>query len=95
MCCAITILILFGPRLALLVWWLISPGLFDAAFGLWLWPLLFSIFAPFTMIFYMISWYLSPGVSGLEWILIVIGIALDLSSHTGAGYRHRDRFLRG
>jgi hypothetical protein len=33
--------------------------------------------------------------SGFDWVLIAIGIVLDVSSHTGAGYRHRDRFRRG
>jgi hypothetical protein len=27
-------------------------------------------------------------------VLIGIGIVLDISTHTGAGYRHRDRFRR-
>ena len=94
MCCAVTILILFGPRLAIFVWWLLHPGLFDAAFGIWVWPLLFVLFAPFTMIFYIIGWYLSPGIGGFEWVLIAIGIALDISSYSGPGYRYRDRLSR-
>ncbi len=94
MCCAITVFILFGPRLALLVWWMINPALFNSAFNTWIWPLLFAIFVPFTMIFFMISWYLSPGISGFDWVLIAIGIALDISFHSGVGYRHRDRFRR-
>ncbi|MHB1276012.1 MAG: hypothetical protein ACYC0D_09005 [Candidatus Humimicrobiaceae bacterium] len=95
MCCATTIFILFGPRLAILVWWIINPALFSSAFNTWIWPLLFAVFAPFTMIFFLIAWYLSPGISGFDWVLIAIGIVLDISSHTGAGYRHRDRFIRG
>jgi hypothetical protein len=46
------------------------------------------------MIFFLIGWSLSPGISGFDWVLIGIGIVLDISSHTGAGYRHRDRFRR-
>jgi len=94
MCCAITVFILFGPRLALVVWWIVNSALFSSAFNTWIWPLLFALFAPFTMIFFMISWYLSPGISGFDWLLIAVGIALDISSHTGAGYRYRDRFRR-
>jgi hypothetical protein len=94
MCCATTIFILFGPRLAILVWWIINPALFGSAFNTWIWPLLFAIFAPFTMIFFLISWHLRPGISGFDWVLIVIGIVLDISSHTGAGYRHRNRLRR-
>jgi len=95
MCCATTIFILFGPRLAILVWWIINPALFGSAFNTWIWPLIFAVFAPFTMIFFLISWYLSPGISGFDWVLIAIGIFLDVSSHTGAGYRHRNRIRRG
>jgi hypothetical protein len=46
------------------------------------------------MIFFLIGWYLSPGISGFDWVLIGIGIVLDILSHTGAGYSHRDRFRR-
>ncbi|MHB1346139.1 MAG: hypothetical protein ACYCXK_01500 [Candidatus Humimicrobiaceae bacterium] len=94
MCCAVTVLILFGPRLGILVWWLINPALFNSAFNFWIWPLLLAIFAPFTMIFYLIAWYLSPGINGFDWILIAIGVILDISTHSGAGYRYRDRFRR-
>jgi hypothetical protein len=94
MCCAFTIFILFGPRLAIFIWWLINPALFNSAFNIWIWPLLFAIFAPYTMIFFLISWTLYSGVSGFGWVLLAIGIILDISSHTGAGYRHRDRFSR-
>jgi len=95
MCCATTVFILFGPRLAILVWWIINPALFGSAFNTWIWPLIFAVFAPFTMIFFLIAWYLSPGISGFDWVLIAIGIFLDVSSHTGAGYRHRNRIRRG
>jgi len=94
MCCAVTIFILFGPRLAILGWWLINPALFSSAFSTWIWPLLFAVFAPFTMIFFLFGWYLSTGISGFEWVLIAIGIVLDVSSHTGAGYGNRGRFRR-
>ncbi len=90
MCCALTTLFFFGPRVALLVWWLIHPGLFRLAFNHWVLPLLFAIFAPYTMIFYIISWYLGPGISGFEWILIMVGIFLDITSY-GGGYRSRRR----
>ena len=32
MCCMFTTLVLFGPRLGILVWWLINPARFDLAF---------------------------------------------------------------
>ncbi|MCG9480028.1 MAG: hypothetical protein K9H14_07470 [Actinomycetia bacterium] len=93
MCCVITSAIFIGPRIALLIWWLINPLLFKVAFSHWFWPLLLALFAPFTMIFFLVSWYMSPGISGLEWILIALGIFLDLSSYGGGGF-NRKRALR-
>ncbi|MGM0366098.1 MAG: hypothetical protein ACQEP5_06125 [Actinomycetota bacterium] len=91
MCCAITSFIIFGPRIGLIVWWLVDPLLFRSAFSTWIIPLIFALFAPFTMIFYMVSWYLGPGISGFEWLLIILGILLDISSY-GGGYSSRQRY---
>jgi len=47
MCCMFTTLVLFGPRLGILVWWLINPVRFDLAFGeRWLLTLLAWLFIP-------------------------------------------------
>ncbi|MGZ5551389.1 MAG: hypothetical protein ACXWE7_11445 [Nitrososphaeraceae archaeon] len=51
-------------------------------------------FVELVLLFFLIAWSLSLGISGFDWVLIAIGIVLDISSHTGAGYRHRDRFRR-
>ena len=92
MCCVLTIFALLGPRIAIFVWWLINPELFGSAFSNWILPLLFAIFAPFTMIFFLIAWFLGAGVSGFEWLLIALGIIIDLSTYTGGGYGNRRRF---
>ncbi|HEX7561370.1 MAG TPA: hypothetical protein VF347_04185 [Candidatus Humimicrobiaceae bacterium] len=46
------------------------------------------------MLGFLISWSLYGGITGYGWIFLIVGIVLDISSHTGAGYRHRDRFRR-
>ncbi len=91
MCCPIAAVIFFGPRIGLLVWWLMNPALFNLAFQNWILPLIFALFAPYTMIFYMVSWHLGPGIRGFEWVLIVLGILLDLSSY-GGGYSSRRQY---
>ena len=48
MCCLFTTLLLLGPRAAIIVWWIAQPGRWDAAFSIWLWPMLGIIFAPWT-----------------------------------------------
>jgi len=45
------------------------------------------------MIFYMINWNMGPGISGFEWVLIIIGIFLDIPSY-GKSYGNRQRLKR-
>ncbi|MHB1346098.1 MAG: hypothetical protein ACYCXK_01290 [Candidatus Humimicrobiaceae bacterium] len=46
------------------------------------------------MIGFLISWYLYNGITGFGWVFLIAGIALDISTHAGAGYRNRDRLRR-
>jgi len=102
MCCLVTTLLLLGPRLAILVWWLMDSARFNLAFNtevwplhfswpFWVWPLIGGIFVPWTTLVYLIVF--PGGVVGLDWAWLGLGLLLDLSSHLG-GYRHRDRIRR-
>ena len=102
MCCLVTILLVFGPRILLVVWWLMDAARFSLAFSTkvwplqlpwpyWVWPLIGGIFVPWTTLTYLIVF--PGGVVGLEWVWLGLGLLLDLSSHLG-GYRHRDRIRR-
>ncbi len=97
MCCFFTILVLLGPRLAILVWYILNPARFSAAVQTWpapqwVWALLGSLFIPWTSIAYL---FVFPGgVHGLDWLWLALGFLIDLSAHSGGGYRHRNR-LRG
>ena len=94
MCCMLTTLVLLGPRLAILVWWLIRPAHFALAFGSWIWPILGTIFAPWTTLVYLIVWSPVTGIYGLDWLWLGLGILADISSYAGGGWGNRDR-LRG
>ncbi len=100
MCCPITALLLLGPRLALVVWWLTDSARFNLAFNaevwplqlpwpLWAWPLIGAIFVPWTTLAYLVVF--PGGIVGLDWAWIGLGLLIDLSSHLGGGYRNRDR----
>jgi len=102
MCCLITTLLLLGPRLAILVWWLMDSARFNLAFNpwaqrfhltfpLWVWPLVGAIFVPWTTLAYLVVF--PGGVVGLDWLWLGIGLLIDLGSHSG-GYRQRGR-MRG
>lgn len=92
MCCVFTTLVLFGPRLAILIWWLINPVRFTAAFGTWIWPLLGFILLPWTTLMYLIVF--TGGMVGFDWIWLGLGVLADVASHAGGAWGNRDR-LRG
>ena len=90
MCCIFTTLLLAGPRLGAIVWWLINPGYWRLAFdGSILWPILGIIFAPWTLLMYMIVY--PNGVMGWEWLWIGLGIFFDIAWWAGGGFGNRDR----
>jgi hypothetical protein len=104
MCCLVTTLLLLGPRLAILVWWFMDSARFTLAFQTWpspfhltfppggFWPLLGTIFVPWTTLAYLIVF--PGGVVGLDWVWLGLGLLVDLGSHFGGGYRNRDRIRR-
>jgi hypothetical protein len=66
-----------APRVMLILAWLFSERWDLVWRGDWLWPLLGIIFAPFTLIMYMLVW--SPtGIQGWDWMWIILGVFLDI-----------------
>jgi hypothetical protein len=90
MCCFFTALVFFGPRLGVLVWWLFQPVRFSATFNTFIWPLLGLIFAPWTLLFYII---IAPGgIVGFDWVWLGLGVLFDVMSYGGGGYSNKERF---
>ena len=89
MCCMLTSLIFFGPRLAILIWWLISPVYVGAAFNSVLLSLLAWAFIPWTVLMYL---FIYPnGVVGFDWVILIIGILADIASYSGGFYGNRNQ----
>lgn len=91
MCCTVTVLILLGPRVAGVVWWLLAPvrwvgqlGAFDSV----IWPILGLIFLPWTTLLYVV---VAPGgVNGFfEWLFLIFALIIDIGSYGGGGYANR------
>jgi hypothetical protein len=79
------------PRLGSLFIWLARPELFNAAFGgSWFWPILGIIFLPFSTLMYVLLW--SPaGITGWDWMWLILAVFLDLTHYASAAYGGRDR----
>lgn len=90
MCCAITTLFLFGPRVLGALWWLVSPGVWSVAFsGSWLWPLLGLIFLPWLTIMFVL---VAPGgIEGFDWLWLGLALFADIASYAGGGYGNRNK----
>ena len=92
-CCALLILLIFGPRIALLAIWLGSTYL-DRAFGTFLWPLLGFIFLPLTTLAY--AWAINSfgTISGLGLVAVVLAAVIDLGSLFGGASKRPRRDVR-
>ena len=91
MCCILGSTFLFGPRIALLLWWLFDTDFFRSVFSTVFWPIIGVIFAPWTTLFYLFAWIGTPGVAGWDYVLIIIGILLDLATYSGNAWKNRKR----
>lgn len=80
-------LVLLGaafPRLALFFTWLFSDRI-SAAIESNFAAFLGFLFLPFTTFFYVVAWSPVGHVSGFGWIIVTLGLLLDLGSYSGGG----------
>ena len=76
--CFLSLAIVIAPRLMLILAWIFSER-WDVVWGnTWLWPLLGTLFAPYTTIMYLLTWNPVSGIAGWDWMWIIMGVLLDL-----------------
>ena len=90
MCCFFSTLVLFGPRMAVLIWWLIRPAYYMLVFKTWFWPFLGLIFLPWTTLMYLIVYGVN-GIVGFDWVWLGLALVADLASYGGSAYGNRER----
>ena len=80
----------FFPRLGTLFIWIARPVMFSNAFGgSWLWPILGIIFLPFTTLMYIILWSPGIGLTGWDWLWLVLAVVLDVTHWSQMVYNNR------
>ena len=84
--CLFALLAAATPRLALVLMWLFT-GWIGRAFDSFIIPLLGFIFLPLTTVIYVLAY--PGGLSTFEWILLVLGVVIDLGSYGGGAYGRR------
>ena len=70
MCCVVASLFALGPRAAILIWWLVEPVRWGAAFDTFVWPFIGFLILPWTTLMYVLVY---PGGRGTR---AAIGSAL-------------------
>ena len=87
MCCFFLALVLLGPRIAGVLWWIIQTPRWQDAFSGFLWPALGLIFLPWTTLLYVA--FAAGGVVGFEWVWVFLGVLIDAGSYGGGFGRYR------
>ena len=89
MCCLFVILLFFGPRSVIVLWWLFEPARWDFTFNSFLLPFIGFLFLPWTTLMYVL---VAPGgLVGLDYLWIGIALIADIASYTGGGVYNRRR----
>ena len=92
MCCAIAVLGLLGPRVAIVFWWLVEPARWNLVWnGQYILPILGFAFLPWTTLVFTAVWSLA-GLSGWGWIFVGLAVMLDLATYGGGAFGNRERF---
>jgi len=99
MCCITSIFLVFGSRLAILIWWLVDPQRFVHGFqtssvpfnfGIpaWIITVAGALILPWTTLAYIFVY--PGGITTTKLLIIGVAFLVDLASH-GSGYHHRHR----
>lgn len=86
--CLVAILALISPRLLLIVLWLFT-NLVDRAFDSVVLPVLGFVLLPFTTVIYVLAYQPKSEVSGFGWILVGVGVLMDLGAMGNASRARR------
>lgn len=92
MCCILTAILLVGPRLGILVWYLFNPIYVNGAFDSFIWGFLGFLFLPWTTLMYIAIY--PGGIMGFDWLWLGLAVFLDIFTYVG-GYREREQVPYG
>ena len=90
MCCFFASLMIFGPRFAVLVWWLMDSARWQLAFSNFFVPFLGFLFLPWTTLAYVAVF--PGGIVFFDWIILGLALFIDFVSYSSGEYGRRHRY---
>jgi hypothetical protein len=78
--CLFALIALLSPRLAVFLLWAFTNYVNLAFHGGWVLPLVGLVFAPWTTLFYVLVYAPVGPIRVAGWILVGIGVVIDISS---------------
>jgi hypothetical protein len=82
--CLIIVLAWLSPRLVIALLWLATERM-TIAFNSGVVAVAGFVLAPSTTVLYALAYRPAVGVSGVGWLVVAVGVLVDLSSYTGSG----------
>jgi hypothetical protein len=82
-------------RIFLVMVWIARPANFTPVFGSWIVPCLGFLFLPFTTLMYIILYTPGVGLSGLDWVWLILAVVLDVGHVGFAAATNRDKIPQG
>ena len=75
--------------MVILLWWLIEPVRWSAAFDTFFLPFAGFLFLPWTTLMYVL---VAPaGITGLDWLWVALAALVDIGSYAGGAVGGRGR----
>ena len=87
--CLLAMTAAFAPRVVLVFMWIFGWRV-SAAFNNFLVPLLGLIFLPYTTIMYVLVWNPVTGLTGWDWIWVLLGVGLDIMKWSQIGNKRKE-----
>jgi hypothetical protein len=84
MCCVVALMAFIGPRVAFVFAWIFTDEV-SQAFSNWWVPFAGMLLLPWTSLFYAIAYAPIGHVSGIGWLVVVLGVLLDIGTYSSGG----------
>jgi hypothetical protein len=83
-------MMLLGPRITIVIWWLAGMERWESAFASFWVPFLGFFFLPWTTLVFVVV-APSGSVVGVDWLFLTLAFLGDLASYSSGAYGNRER----